>query len=238
MIFIAHRGASYEAPENTLAAVNLAWQKGALAVEVDVHLSLDHRIMVIHDPDTKRTTDQKFEIRKTQSDKLRTLDAGSFKDKRFSDERIPFLEEILETIPEGRKLIVEIKSDHRILPYLAELIETSEKRSQLVMIAFDFDLLCRAKKMLPGIPAYWLHFSRTGVYSRDHIGIVRDAGLNGLNFYYRGLRKDYVEAVHRAGLKIFTWTIDLPALAKRLILKNVDGIATNRIGWLEERVTI
>lgn len=58
-ILIAHRGSSYEAPENTLGAVNLAWEQNADAVEVDVHLSLDNKVVVIHDSDTYRTTGEK-----------------------------------------------------------------------------------------------------------------------------------------------------------------------------------
>lgn len=235
-VIIAHRGASYEAPENTLASVNLAWQKGAAAVEVDVHLSGDHRIMVIHDPDTKRTTGQKYVISKTPSDTLRTLDAGAYQGKRFAGEPIPFLEEIIETIPDGRRLIIEIKSGPTILPYLVELMDSHEKRSRLVMIAFDFDILHSAKALMPDIPVYWLHYSVTGGYSRKHIKRVQDAGMDGLNFHFKGIRKDYIRAVHSEGLKIFTWTVDDPSLARRLIEKGLDGIATNRIGWLEEHI--
>jgi glycerophosphoryl diester phosphodiesterase len=106
-MIIAHRGASHDAPENTLASVNLAWEIGADAAEVDVHLSKDKRIMVIHDGDTKRTTGENMLIRESMSSDLRSLDASNSMDQ-FRGERIPFLEEVMATVPEGKVLFVEV----------------------------------------------------------------------------------------------------------------------------------
>ena len=94
-IFIAHRGASYLAPENTVAAVNLAWELGADAVEVDVFLAKDNRVMVNHDKDTKRTAAGKknMVIRNTPSQVLRNLDVGRWKDEKYKGEKMPFLSE-------------------------------------------------------------------------------------------------------------------------------------------------
>src|SRR5690606_25591938 len=90
--YIAHRGASYDAPENTVTAAKLAWEQGADAVECDIHLSKDNRIMVIHDKDTKRTCSNKknLSIADSPSTLLRDLDAGSWKDKKYKGEKIPF----------------------------------------------------------------------------------------------------------------------------------------------------
>jgi glycerophosphoryl diester phosphodiesterase len=113
--FIAHRGASYLAPENTMASAKLAWEMGADAVEIDIHLSKDNRIMVIHDSDTKRTCSEKKNliIEKTPSILLRDLDAGSWKGAEFKGEKIPYLTEIIETVPEGKTLVVEINVEKR-----------------------------------------------------------------------------------------------------------------------------
>ena len=105
---IAHRGASYLAPENTRASVMMGWEKKA-DVEVDVHLSQDNRIVVIHDSTTKRTTNQDLKVSETPSDVLHHLDAGSFKGEQFAGEPIPFLADIIDTIPPPKKLFVEIK---------------------------------------------------------------------------------------------------------------------------------
>ena len=135
---IAHRGASYIAPENTVAAANLAWELGADAVEVDIYLSKDNRVMVIHDKDTKRTCSGKknLTIEKTPSVLLRDLDAGIWKDEKYKGEQIPFLKEIIETVPEGKNVVVEIKCGIEVLPALKRCMEKSEKSDQVIFICF------------------------------------------------------------------------------------------------------
>ncbi|MCE1198607.1 MAG: hypothetical protein LWW85_06525, partial [Marinilabiliales bacterium] len=119
-LYIGHRGNSSIAPENTIASAKSAWEAGADGVELDVYLSADEKLMVIHDSHTQRTCpgQHDFEIAKTMSDTLRTLDAGMWKDKAFQHEKIPFLEEILATVPPDRMLVVEIKCGTEILPIL------------------------------------------------------------------------------------------------------------------------
>ncbi|MHC4243623.1 MAG: glycerophosphodiester phosphodiesterase family protein, partial [Planctomycetota bacterium] len=135
---IAHRGASYLAPENTMASVMLGWEKGA-DVEVDVHLSKDNRILVIHDSSTKRTGKIDLIVKETEHRELRKLDVGIFKADKFAGEQIPFLADIIETIPTGRKLYVEIKCGKEVLPILEKLITESGKMSQIVIIGFDLE---------------------------------------------------------------------------------------------------
>ncbi len=88
---IGHRGASYLAPENTLASSELAWSLGADAVETDIYLSKDNRIICSHDANTKRTTGVNLVIKETTSKELRKLDAGSFKDKKYKGELPTFM---------------------------------------------------------------------------------------------------------------------------------------------------
>ena len=235
-MIIAHRGASHEAPENTLASVNLAWEKDADAVEIDVHLSKDNRIMVIHDKDTRRTAGVNLVIKESLSSDLRELEVGSFKDPKYAGEKIPFLEEVIETIPDGKTLVIEIKSDVTILPFLAEKINASPKKNQLVVIGFDFDLMAEMKKMLPEVPAYWLHYSLTGGYKTKHIKMGKDAGLEGLNFRFKGISEKFVAAVHDAGMEMYAWTVDDPDEARKLAEIGIDGITTNRPAWLKTQL--
>ena len=113
---IGHRGASYDAPENTLASVKLAFEQGADASEIDIYLTKDNRIIALHDKTTKKTTGKDWKPGDRTLAELASLDAGSWKDKKYAGERIPTLEALLDTIPEGRKLVIEIKSDPEILP--------------------------------------------------------------------------------------------------------------------------
>ncbi len=163
--FIAHRGASYLAPENTLASAKLAWELGADAVEVDIHLSKDNRVMVIHDKDTKRTCNGKKNmiIAKTPSLVLRDLDAGSWKGEEFKGEKIPFLSEIIATVPDGKKLVVEIKAGSEIIPALKRSVEKSGKIRQLVFISFNWKAIIETQEAFPENKCYWLSSSKIGL---------------------------------------------------------------------------
>ena len=106
---IAHRGESSLAPENTLAAVQLAWAGDADAVEIDVRLTADGHLVVCHDADTERTTGQKLVVGECTLAELRALDAGAWKGAEWAGQKIPLLAEILDTIPENKRLFVEVK---------------------------------------------------------------------------------------------------------------------------------
>jgi len=222
---IAHRGASSLAPENTVAAANKAWALGADAVEVDVHLSRDKRVMVIHDKDTKRTTGESYVVAKTGSDTLRALDAGSFKGDAFSGEKIPFLEEIIETIPEGKFLVVEIKSDEQILPYLKEIVSASGKSDQLVFIAFNLTTIVEARTFFPKNKCYWLS-SFKGPAKKNMVKAAR-AGLTGVDLRYRIIDDKVMEKAGKYKLEVLAWTVDKPEVAKELVELGVTGITTN-----------
>ncbi len=225
---IAHRGASCLAPENTLAAVELAWRLGADAVEVDVYLTRDERIVAIHDETTERTAGTSLEVAATHSSDLRQLDVGRHKHPRFAGERIPFLEEVLGTLPSGRQLFVEIKCGPAILSPLAETIAQSGKRSQIVLLGFDLDTMKAAKQMMPETLACWLCDKRVFVsYGRSLAERAKACGLDGLDVHWSGVTRRFVRAVKALGLRLYVWTVDDPAQAIRLQTLGADGITTN-----------
>ncbi len=236
---IAHRGASHLAPENTLAAVDLAWRQGADAVEVDVHLTPDGRIVVIHDETTERTAGTSLEVAATHSARLRRLDVGRHKHPRFAGERIPFLEEVLGTVPLGRQLFVEIKCGPAILPPLAETIAHSGRRSQIVLLGFDLDTMKAAKEMMPQIPACWLCDKRVFVsYGRSLVERAKACGLDGLDVHWSGVTRRFARAVKAAGLRLYVWTVDDPIQAHRLQALDADGITTNCPHRLRNRIPL
>ncbi len=156
-LFIAHRGESCEAPENMLSAINLAWEKGAHAVEIDIQLTLDNEIVVYQDKNTLRTAGIKKVIKNTTLSELRKLNAGSFKGKRFSKEKIPILKEVLQTVPQGAKLVIEIKSDRQIIPKLKEELAASGlQNSQIEIITFNLHKLSETKVQMPQYTMLWL----------------------------------------------------------------------------------
>lgn len=223
---IAHRGSSYTAPENTVASANLAWEQNADAVELDIHLSKDNRVVVMHDSNTKRTTGQKFEIAETSSDVLRTLDAGSWKNERFKGEKIPFLEEMIATVPAGKKMVIEIKCGMEVFPFLQQIVEESGKKDQMIFIAFGWENILAAKKMFPENACYWL--SEISLNLKRKMREASKSGLDGVNLKYKIITKKEMNFAKRYHLEVLSWTIDNPDEAKRLITLGVTGITTNR----------
>lgn len=122
---VAHRGASFDAPENTLASVREAVTQGADGIEMDYYLTSDGKIICIHDGDTQRTAGEKFVINKTPFDQLRSLDVGSWKGKRWKGEQMPTLDEVLAAMPPGTKPVIELKIGPEIVKPMAEAIARS-----------------------------------------------------------------------------------------------------------------
>lgn len=234
--FIAHRGASSLAPENTVAAAKLAWELGADAVECDIHLSKDNRIMVIHDKDTKRTclSKKNLSIADSPSTLLRDLDAGIWKDEKFKGERIPFLTEIIETVPEGKMLVVEIKCGIEVMPPLIRGMEKCTKKEQIAFIAFDWKTIVEVKKTFPQNKCYWLSSSKNGLHKK--IAEAAENGLDGVNLHYSIIDEEVMKIAKENNLEVLVWTVDDPAEAKRLTELGVTKITTNRPDWLKEEM--
>ena len=241
--YIAHRGASSDAPENTLASVNLAWKQGADAVEIDVYLSADGRIVVIHDNDTKRTAGVSLKVEEATAAELGTLDVGRLKGIQYAGEKIPFLDEVIATIPAGKTLYVEVKCDRRILPHLMRTIDAGGKRDRIVLIGFDLEVVTAFKMLAPDVPTYWLVGAQRDKktqayvpYDRKVIEQTRTAGLEGVAMHYGPLDAEYVRAVRQAGLDVYVWTINDPNEAMRMLEIGIERITTDRPRWLKQQV--
>lgn len=234
--FIAHRGASFLAPENTVAAAKLAWELGADAVECDIHLSMDNRIMVIHDSDTKRTCKSKKNLKVVESPStlLRDLDAGSWKDEKYAGERIPFLNEIVETVPEGKIVVVEIKCGNEVIPPLLRFMEKCTKKEQIVFICFDWKVIVETKKTFPENKCYWLSGSKNGIAKK--IAEAAENGLDGVNLHYSIIDEEVMKVAKENNMEVLTWTVDEPKVAKELSEIGVTKITTNRPKWLKEEM--
>jgi len=241
---VAHRGASYDAPENTVAAFQLGWQQQADAGELDIHLTKDRQIVVIHDANTKRTTGTNGAVAVRTLEELRTLDAGKWMGPRWQGEKLPTLAEALATIPEGTRMFVEIKCGPEVLPVLQNVLQASGKKpAQLVLIGFSYDTMVKAKKKFPDLPVYWLvgygKDKKTGKYPALEALIekAKVAGLDGLDLDYKfPIDTKFIAKVKRAGLQLHVWTVDDPATAKRLVAAGVDSITTNRPAWLRAQL--
>lgn len=239
---IDHRGESADAPENTMAAFNLAWERKAAAIELDVHLTRDGALIVSHDADAKRTTGVSKVIKESTLAELRTLDAGRWKDPKWAGEKMPTLVEALKTIPENGRCFIEVKVGPEAVPALVDAVRESGKRAeQIVVISFHADTIAETKRRLPQLKAYFLSGFRqdpeTKAWSPTVDELIRQAkeiGADGLDLASKGpVDRQFVDRVKAAGLEFYVWTVDDPKEAARFIQAGVDGVTTNRASGLK-----
>lgn len=240
---IAHRGASHDAPENTVAAVKLAWQQKADVAEFDVFLSKDNVIAVIHDKDTKRVAGVNHRVVEHTFAELRKLDVGRWKDEKYAGERIPRLDEMLATVPQGKRVFIEIKCGPEIVPVLDNVLRASKlKPAQTPVISFHADVIAATKKTRPDLEAYWVVSLKPAKGKKvstaeELIQRAKQIGADGFDLSAtETLDAAFAKKVKSAGLKLYVWTVNDIALARRMVEIGVDGITTDRPGWLREQL--
>ena len=242
MIIIAHRGESHDAPENTLAAINLAWQRNADAVEIDIHLTKDNKIVVIHDDSTWRFDGNFQKIEDQTLEELKPIDVGSHKGRQWADERIPELGEILDTVPENKYIFIEIKTGSEILIELKNVIDKSKLQpEQIKLIGFDFDVMKKAREIFKNLEIFWIiniaYLEMSNSWQPEIVQIldkIQSANFNGLDISASELiDKNFVDIIKNAGFRVYVWTVNDLKEARRLLEAGVDGITTNRAQWLK-----
>lgn len=243
--WVAHRGESADAPENTMAAFRTAWERGVKAIELDVHLAKDGTLIVCHDKDLKRTTGKPLAIKDITRADVRELDAGSWKGPEWKGEPVPTLDEALATIPEGARCFIEVKVGAEAIPPLVESVRKSGKKpEQLVVISFQADAIAESKKQLPEIKAYYLSSfkedkKKPGVWTPSIDSLIakaKELKADGLDLAAKGpLDAEGVKKIKQSGLEVYVWTVDDPAEARRFAEAGVDGITTNKAAWMKEQ---
>ena len=228
MMIVAHRGASGAAPENTLASFKLAWQQDADAIEGDFRLTKDGVIVCIHDEDTERLGDKKLTIAESTLEELKIVDIGSYRGIQFADERIPTLDKVIATIPEGKKILIEIKCGTEIVPTLMNQLQRSElSAEQVVIIAFDSSVIKACKDLAPQYEANWLNDFEQDFDIEKIIPILIEIGVEGLSSNNEST-KDLADAVLGLGLAYHAgWTMDDIDLVQKMIDWGASSITTN-----------
>jgi glycerophosphoryl diester phosphodiesterase len=232
---VAHRGASYDAPENTVAAFRLAWEQGADGSECDLYLTKDGQIIAFHDKTTKRTAGVDLPVAQTDFAELRKLDVGSFKDARFRNERPPTVEELLATAPPGKKVYLEVKCGPEIVPaLLRELDRLGRPVAETPVISFGAEVIAEYKRLAPKRPAYFLH-DPSKIAASALLALVRQMRADGVDLRAcPELDETYARTVREAGLRLDVWTVNDVAVARRLVGLGVRGITTDRPAFLRE----
>ncbi len=246
---IAHRGASFDAPENTLAAFRLALESGADGIEGDFRLTGDGHLVCIHDATTGRTADANLTVSTAKLDQLRLLDAGSWKGAKWAGERLPTIHEVLALLPPEKKIFIELKGGpDTVAPLRAALSETGLTPEQATVLAFDSKVVATARSLMPRVKALWLVDCRrealSGGWSPPFGQLLRTlqkTGAAGLSLKARrSIDIMFVTRLRAQGMEFHVWTVDSPRSALRFFRLGADSITTNRPrelkGWLAEYV--
>ncbi len=217
---IAHRGFSSEAPENTLAAIEMAIEIGADMVEIDVTVTSDGEVILLHDETLDRTTtgtglptDQTLEA-------IRLLDAGSWFSQEYEGEPIPTLAEALDTVKDRILINIEIKSEaveHGVVPKVAALVEEHGMIDQVVVSSFSPEALSRMKTTNPAIVTATL-FNKDLHTGGDPLEIVQEVGSRGFNISSKRVTPLAASLVCR--VESTTWPVNADWTAMRAVSRS------------------
>ena len=228
-VVIAHRGDSKFAPENTLGAFKQAMDKGAQAIEFDVKLSSDRKVVVIHDQTVDRTTNGHGDIRYLSMEEIKRLDAGVRFAEKFPSERIPTLEEVFQNLGTGIHMNIELTNyatpHDGLVEEVVRLIKKFGNEDQLIFSSFFARNLHLAKKLIPTVPCGLLAYP--GLVGLPARGLGWKKDMDALHPYLSDVHMNLVKRVHDAGRQLNVWTVNLKEDLERLIKMGVDGIFTD-----------
>ena len=227
-----HRGASAYAPENTLAAFNLAFDMGADGVELDVSLTKDRVPVIIHDDRVDRTTDGRGAVRDLTLAEIKRLDAGAKFDAKFRGEKIPTLAEVLSTA--GKRGIVNIELKSGTLSNvglevvaIARVIEETGAADRVIVSSFNHFALHRMHALIPRVPLGLLYFNRVPIsYPQEALRPL--ARPTALHPRFVVVTPQFMRWARGKHYQVNTWTVDEPEEMRRLIALGVDSIMTNK----------
>ncbi|ANA81511.1 glycerophosphodiester phosphodiesterase [Paenibacillus glucanolyticus] len=235
-INIAHRGASGAAPENTMASFAKAFDMGADMLELDVQMSKDGEMVVIHDTTVDRTTNGQGNVGDLTFQELRQLDAGSWYGSEYKGELIPTLSEVLEHFGGRIGLLIELKSPD-LYPGIEQGVADGLKKvmkgangpqrykEMVVVQSADTDALLRFHRLMPDIPL-GVVITSSGELSRERMQDMK-AYAEYVNVSMRLVTKGLVQKIHQSGMKTFVWTIRDMLQIPYVLQINVDGIITD-----------
>ncbi|HSY47453.1 MAG TPA: glycerophosphodiester phosphodiesterase family protein [Thermoanaerobaculia bacterium] len=257
---VAHRGMGQgliqpEAPpENTLPAFAEGW-KIAHACELDVHLTRDGQVIVIHDDTTNRTTNASWTVRDRFAAELRSLDAGRWKAQAWAGTRLPLIEDVLDAMPDGCELFIELKDGPQVVPPTAELVRQSGKSSRVVFISFDIDTIMLARQEMPDndcllivvFEADYGHGRWNVLYDEgpgfrtvtktlvidDLIALIKQYGLTGIDTSF-AVPPSLITRLLEENLRAVVWTVDEPSIALDMVRLGVNTITTDRPGPIRD----
>lgn len=226
---IAHRGACRRAPEDTLAAFQLAMTLGADGVELDAKLTLDGAVVIIHDPTLERTTDGTGPVATRTLAELKALDAGSHFSSEFAGERIPTLDEVFEKLNAGSLINVEMTNyatPRDALPErVIDLVRRSRAESRVLLSSFNPIALRTARRLAPDLPLGFLIGSEQPLWMRFLFPWI--SPHESYHVHDTLIREGAARRARRAGRKLIPWTVNDPVRIRWLFEQGADGVITD-----------
>ncbi|MEC8646673.1 MAG: glycerophosphodiester phosphodiesterase family protein [Candidatus Latescibacterota bacterium] len=222
---IAHRGASGRglAPENTLAAFEKALSIGVDMLEIDVRVTGDGQLIVLHDPSLDRTTDREGIVRGMVLEEIRQADAGD-------GGRVPILREVFDLARHRAPILLEIKSDF-IAELVVQAIADADFSEQIVVQSFNPQTVERVKRLAPYLPASLLigelPTTPSRLRARRLVSQVLEIGANTLSIWHATLTPSLIEEMRKRGIAVWAWTVDEEIAMRDLAMMGVQGLVTN-----------
>ncbi len=227
----AHRGFSTAAPENTLAALEAAWRAGADVAEIDVQLTRDGHVVLMHNRSVERTTSGTGLVKDLTLAEIKTLDAGSWFDPRFRGERVPTLAEVLEWSGGRFGLLIELKNyPYREMPLVErtiEVIEAHHAQEFVVPAGFDHVMLTGVHRMRPDWPLEMIYTGRLA----DPVHAARACGATLVSLEPEFCLEPDVRTMHDGGVSVLT-TLISPEHAPELLRWGVDVFENDNAGMV------
>ena len=237
VLVVAHRGASGIAPENTLPAIEAAMKAKADYIEIDVQLTRDKAVVVMHDESVDRTTDGKGAIEELSIEEIKMLDAGSWFDEKFTGTKVPLLEEVIHLVNGQARLLVEIKKKGRvnegIEQEVIEIIRKNQAEQWCEVQSFNDGVLERIHREAPEIILHklivfkyrFIPYAFDGRFTRFSMEKYNYA--SNVNMHYRFFNPSLSEKIRNSGKKIFLWGCREKEPCFPIEMKGYDGIITD-----------
>ena len=232
-MIVAHRGSSYEARKIPCQPLSLPGSRERMQWREIFLLTGDGKIVCFHDKDTKRLTGKKLVVAKTSFADLQKLDVGKWKDEKFRGTRMPLIRDVFATIPQGKKIFVEVKCGPEIVePLIKEIEKSGLKDDQVVLICFNQEVVKQFKKARPQHKAYWLCRinKKKGEWTPSVASVLstlKNCQADGLDSYF-ATPEEYTQAAMNAGYEWHAWTVNDPKVAKELLGRSISSITTDR----------
>ena len=224
----AHRGFSGVYPENTLLSFRKALEAGCDGIELDVHLTRDGELAVMHDERVDRTTGASGELRSYTMDELRRLDAGRVKPGQFPFEPVPSLRDYFELVKDS-PIVTNIELKNSVIRYegmeekVIALVREYGLSDRMIFSSFNHESVALCRELAPDIPCGFLYdcwLLEPGKYAKKH-------GVRYLHPSFSSLRDRTIEEIHREGVGLNVWTVNDPDVMRFLAKNGVNGIITN-----------